>query len=272
MMGAQNRADIEYRSLLDLTYLVGQALQGKKVTDERLYHCEGLAAKLFFHCWTIYSLSRGTSVQLPGAEQVGYHDFSSITVLARAVLETYLAMFEVFVAPGTDDEREFRHACWLLSGFVLRERWQPSSRVAEKFAAAKKDIQQMRSRIKATEVYHGLTPGKKKRVLERGRLARPLRQRLTEAHFGMATWSNEYAYQSSHVHADGLSAVQVKSAATREEQAWLMQPQMEIAKVAMSKMICDYVAMFPESREVAEANPQTYTSAQVFSGAARALP
>lgn len=271
MTSAQNRADIEYLSLLDLTYRVVQALQGKKVTDERLYHCEGLAKKLFFHCCTIYSLSRGTFVQLRGAEQVGCHDFSSIAVLARAALETYLTMFEVFVAPATDDEREFQHECWLLSGFVVRERWQPSSRVAEQFAAAKKDIQQMRSRIKATEVYKRLKPKQREKVLQWGRIGR-LRERLAAAGLGGTAWSNEYAYQSGHVHADGLSAVQVKRAATKEEQEWLMQPQMTIAKVAMSKMICDYVAMFPESREVAEANPETYTLAQVLSGAAEVLP
>jgi len=210
---------------------------------------------------------------LLGAKLAALYDFSSIAVLARAALETYLTMFEVFVKPGTDDEREFRHACWLLSGFVLRERWKPSSpEVAEQFAAAKKDIQQMRRRIKATEVYERLTSKQKKQVLWRGRLARPFRERLTAAGFGVATWSNEYAYQSSHMHADGLSAVQVKSAATREEQAWLMQPQMEIAKVAMSKMICDYVSMFPESQAAAESNPNAHELAQVYSGAASRMP
>ena len=110
----------EYLQVLDLTFEVAQSLKGKLTEDTRLPDCQQLAAKLFFHCTSAYWLSLGTKA--PVAESAGganFFDFASITVIARAALETYLTMFEVFIDPIDDDEFEFRHSLWQLSGFIV---------------------------------------------------------------------------------------------------------------------------------------------------------
>lgn len=265
-------SDREYLSLLALLYQTADALKGKKAADSRLPDCEQLAAKLFVHCSTIYLLSKGTRVPVP---EVGYTDFvdhSSITVIARAALEAYLTLFEVFVEPKTDDEREYRHACWLLSGFVLRENWKLSDhRLEERLAESRRQIKEMRERIKGTHAYKGLTSKQQRSVLCGKQQRGEMKLRLRRAGFGERFWRKVYAYQSGHVHADGLSATQILSASTTQDQDMLVEPSRLVAMVAMSKMILDYVSMFPEARDVAKANVATYTLAQVLSGAASAL-
>jgi hypothetical protein len=49
-------------------------------------------------------------------------DFSSIAVIERAAIETYLTFFEVFIAPTSEDEFTFAWSLWELAGLVGMER------------------------------------------------------------------------------------------------------------------------------------------------------
>src|SRR5260221_10792360 len=140
----------QYLQLLDLTYEVAQSLKGKKSPDPRLPDCQQLAVKLFFHAATVYQLrEESTKAPVPySLNGSSFYDFPSIAVLTRAILETYLTLFEIFFEPSTEDEFEFNHALWLLSGFVIRENFDPSDpTLQEQITKAQKEIQEMRNRL-----------------------------------------------------------------------------------------------------------------------------
>ena len=76
-------------------------------------------------------------------------------------------MFEVFFEPPTDDEREFQHALWLLSGFAIRERTGPTEIIDDKrIAQSQQEIEEMRDRIRNTNKFASLSDKQQRWVLK----------------------------------------------------------------------------------------------------------
>ena len=201
----------EYLQLLDLTYEVVQSLKGKVVKDYRWTDCQQLATKIFFHATTVYWLrEEGTKAPVPySAQGTSFYDFASSAVLTRVTLETYLVMYGVFFEPETEDEFEFNHAYWLLSGFILREGYDPlDPNLKRKMADAQIEIQDMKRRIQNTNKFKTLKSGEQKNVL-RGRWKRSWKNLAKAAGFGEETIQRLQKYLSGFVHADGLSGTQI---------------------------------------------------------------
>ena len=210
----------EYLQLLNLAFEVAQSLKGKSSPDSRWPDCQQLAAKLYFHAATVYWL-RESSTKAPVPYSLNgssFYDFPSVAILTRATLETYLTMFEVFFEPATEDDAEFNHALWLLSGFIIRENFVPSDASLQgQVANAQNEIQQMRTRLQKTNKYKSLKPGEQRKVLK-GEGIRSWKSVAVAAGFGEQTISRMYAYYSGYVHADELSGTQIVSAQSAQDQ------------------------------------------------------
>ena len=231
----------EYLQLLDLTYEVAQSLKGKSLDDHRWPDIQQLALKLFYHAASIYFLRLGTKVPVPYSTGQGafFYDLASVTVLARAALETYLTMFEVFFEPTTEDDFEFNHALWLLSGFKIREDFIPTDpELQERIVSSQEEIQEMRDRLAKTEKFKALSKSQKKDVLM-GFRRRPRSNVAQAAGFGEEFIRRVYGYYSGYVHADGLSGTQLFSLKTGQEQTEFIENHMRTVMIILSKMILD---------------------------------
>lgn len=274
MSNRQPSTKKQYLQLLDLAYEVAQSLKGKKTPDFRCPDCQQLAAKLFIHAATVFWLREaGTKAPVPySTKGASFYDFSSVAVLTRAILETYLTMFEVFFEPKTEDEFEFNHALWLLSGFIIRVDYAPSDpTLQDEVSKAKIEIQEMRSRLQKTRKYISLKPGEQKDVLK-GKRLRSWKSVAKAAGFGEKTIQKMYAYYSGHVHADGLSGTQIMTAQTRQDQVEHLETHMRVIMLVLSKMIMEYARKFTEAKNVCNKNPDAYFSAEIWSGVASRLP
>jgi hypothetical protein len=262
----------DYLQFLNLTYEVAQSLQGKRAASPYLPDCQQLAAKLFFHAATIYLLCQGTKVPVPySVGGSNFYDFPSVIVLARAALETYLTMFEVFFEPATEDEFEFKHALWQLSGFVLREKFVATAPTPQSQINNQVEIQKMRDRLRNTKTFTSLKSSEQKSVLK-GIRKRNWESIAKAAGFGEQTIRQIYSYQSGYVHADGLSGTQIFSLQTAKEQIEFIEINMRTVMIVLSKMIIQYAKKFPEAEVICRENPDTFYKAQVWSGAADILP
>ena len=262
----------DYLQLLDLTYQVAQSLKGKTAPDHRLRDCNELAAKLFFHAATIYWLRQGTKAPVPEPEGAFFYDLASVTVITRSALETYLTMFELFFEPVTDDEREFRHALWLLSGFVIREDYVPyDPTLKDRIANSQREIEEMRARIESTATFASLTDRQKRKALKGKRSVRDFKERARAAGLGPETIRLMYRYFSGYVHSDGLSAAQIIQAETKEEQIEFIESCMRIVMIAMSKMFLEYKRIFPSAEAWCLAKPKASLLAETWSEIAHRL-
>ncbi len=256
----------DYLQLLDLAYQVAQSLEGKTSPDPRLYDCNRLATKLFFHAATIYWLSQGTKAPVPGPKGAFFYDLASVAVITRTALETYLTMFELFFEPVIEGEREYRHALWLLSGFVIREDFIPfDPTLKDRIADLQEEIEEMRARIEGTAVFASLTDRQKKAVLAGKRLPEAFKDRAKAAGFGPETIRTIQQYLSGYVHSDGLSAAQVVAVKTKEEQIAFIESYMRIVMMVLSKMILEYKKMFPSAEAWCMAKPKALLLAEKWS-------
>jgi len=181
-----------------------------------------------------------------------------------------LTLFEVFFEPKTEDELSFRHAHWQLSGFKIREGLVPSDPVPQdQVYRSQQEIEEMRTRIKSTKVYASLTPKQQKQVLKGNKLPRSRADRAKAAGFSADFYNIVYAYESGYVHADGLSGAQIMQAGTKTEQLQYIDRSMCLVMIVLAKMILDYASKFPETKEVCDANPDTYRRAQMYSETAK---
>jgi len=263
----------DYLQLLDLVYQVAQSLEGKEHPDHRMHDCNQLAAKLFFHAATICWLRQGTKApvppQLDGAD---FYDFPTVAIIARATLETYLTMFEVFFENIPDDEQEFRHAVWQLSGFVIREGTVLQDLVIpERRAESQGQIDEMRTRIQNTAFFASLTTGQQNAVLRGERQPRAFEDRLGRAGFAHETVRTIHRYLSGFVHSDGLAGVQIMWAVSAARQIAFIESHMRIVMVVMAKMIREYRKAFPSAEAWCLAKAQAAHLADVYSGAGALL-
>ena len=252
----------EYLQLLDLLYQVAQSLEGKSYPDKRLHDCNRLALKIFSHAATVYWLKQGTKAPIPEPDGADFFDMASVAVITRSALDTYLTMYELFFEHITDDEKEFRYALWILSGFVIRDDIVPSDPT----------LIVMRERIKNTATYASITKKQQRQVLEKGkRVVRDIRERAKVAGFGPKTIQQLNQYLSSYVHSDGLSAVQIMEADTSEKQKGYIENCMNIIKMIMSKMILEYKNLFPSAEAWCLAKPKALLLAEKWSEIAQRL-
>lgn len=264
----------QYLQLLNLSYEVIQSLKGKKTLDFRWPDCQQLAAKLFIHSATVYWLGEeGTKAPVPySTKGASFFDFPSVAILTRAIFETYLTMFEVFFEPKTDDDFEFHHALWQLSGFIIRVDYTPADpRLQDEFTKAQNEIQEMKSRIQNTEKFKSLKSGEQRDVLK-GKGLRSWKSVAKAAGFGEKTIQKMYTYYSGFVHADGLSATQIMAAQNRQDQVEHIEIHMRVIMLVLSKVIVEYAGKFPEAQTVCNNDPDAYQRAVIWSEVASRLP
>jgi hypothetical protein len=272
----------EYLQLLNLTYEVAQSLKGKVVSDGRWVDCQQLALKLYSHATTVYWLrAAATKAPVPYSMENGssFHDFSSITVLTRVIMETYLNLFHVFFEPTTDDDFEYNHALWLLSGFILRENYTPSDPLLQgRIPEERRRIDELKTRLQATKRFKALnsnpqnsTLNKTQRAILRGARASS-KSSAKAAGFSGEMIEHLYSFQSSYVHADGLSGLQIQIADTSQDQIEFIETQMQVIMIFLSKMILDYANKFPESKAACDKDPAAYAQAQAWVDAGHHLP
>jgi hypothetical protein len=198
-------------------------------------------------------------------------DFSSIAVLARSALETYLTFFEVFVAPTNNDEFEFNYCLWHLSGHVVRENLVPlDPNLQEDYKTAQEDIKALRNRLMATSIFQALGSKEQKNVLK-GKRKRDWLLVAKSAGFGYQFIRQIYTYYSGFVHADGLTAGQLMSAQTRDDQLFHAKIHLVTLMITMSKFILNYGALFEEANAKFQQFNTTYEQAKMWSEIAQRM-
>lgn len=244
-------SDKEYLEILELTFEVVESINGKVSPDGRKPDSQYLALKLYTHAATAYWLYTGTKSTVPASTGgSAFIDFSSIAVLTRSALETYLSFFEVFIAPKTDDEFEFNYCLWHLSGQVIRENLIPiDPALHEDYKIVQEDIKALRDRLMATAVFQNLKPKEQKDVL-RGKRKRDWLLVAKSAGFDHQFIRRIYAYYSGFVHADGFTAGQLMSAQTRDDQLFHAQIHLVTLMIILAKFVLDYGNLFEEVRAI----------------------
>ena len=236
-----SETDADYVGLLGSLATLGEALKGTQVTS-RQRPAETLFTKFFAHACSALSLSRGTTVEELG---IGFFDPSSINVICRAALESLLVLHYLFVEPETEDEREFRYRCWVISG--LREVEGLPERLIQDVESLREAIQRNLDALEGTARFQELTHKVKKRVKsgEKWRF-KGWKCMAKSAGFNEMDATTVYGYLCGHAHSGYFSVTQLGQAQTAEDQKTLFRGMTEVLKPAMALMVSCLTRVFPQ--------------------------
>lgn len=250
----------EYVRLLGVLYRVVQALEGEPLdADRRYYDAEGLVTKFFMHVASALYLYRGTIItdrELPSSG-INFGDVASLDVVVRAAIEAFLTLNYVFIAPSSDEERDFRYLSWKAGGFADRQRFPILSAKGERVLDDERRLlDELHKQLQSNPVFQRLKSKERTEILK-GRWRRHGWKQIGRA-AGLAGAYAETMYEilSGYAHSSSLSVLQIKQTDSREEQRKMMEAPMATVKIAMANVIDGYCTLFPKAKEALLADPE----------------
>lgn len=256
----------EYLLLLDLLYQIIKESKGSPAgQDNRFLEAEALALKLVFHSASVLYLSRGTSIKNLPSSKIDFFDPASINVLARAILETFLTFHYIFVAPKTNQMKDFRYCVWQLGGLCERQKFPAwSLENKEKQREEKQIIEELRKCLGVNPLFRTLGKNKQKKLLNGKWRQKSWREIALDTGFDELHASLFYSYLCEYAHSGSLSTLQISQAKTKDIQKRLFRASMEVIMIAMANMIFSYCKIFPKGNKALEKKSQVASLARIW--------
>jgi hypothetical protein len=215
-------------------------------SDGRLLDAEGLALKFVGHASAAYYLYQGIALPVIGANFV---DPSSVNVLGRAALETFLVFHHVFIAPASEEERDFRYMSWLLAGFLERQTFPARSPQGKEMLSVEAQlIPPLQTKLRENVCFRALKSGQQKSLLERGKWRPPWTEMGLAAGLSRTHAEAFYSYLCEYAHAGNLGVIQIRNAHTLQSQRALCDATIGVLIISIANMVEVYCEAFPKSQ------------------------
>ncbi|MBX9894967.1 MAG: hypothetical protein K2Y09_07285 [Nitrosomonas sp.] len=248
----------DYATLLDLFIGLVESQAGKKIEQEEawLNDAQVLANKLFRHLVSMQTLAAGATLETTHELKICFVDHSSVKIIARAALETYLVFFYLYGSPDRSLCR-FRHMTWELGGLTDRQSFHTSTQQGhEALAKEKSIITKLQTEIQASPWLNDYTEKQQKKLLAgEWRIGKSWIDLGTHARFHKKYFENIYGYLCSYSHSSYLSALQVEQAHSIEDQQKLTEVILDIGVVLMAHFAFSYSETFSDAKRILSANP-----------------
>lgn len=219
-------------------------------------YTESIARKTFLHICSAYSLSKGIKIQLKNNSEIELIDYSSIAVLIRASIESYLTFNHIYISPKTENERQYRFNCWDLAGFIERQDFQATEKrsVLRKKEEAKLIEEKLRI-IRKSPHFIGTSPKQKKQI-EKGnwKINFGWNKLAVNAGFEEKYFKDLYSYLCSYAHTGRLSSLQTMQATEFKQQKDSAEIFLKHSLIILAKYIYDYVHLIPQLKPTFENN------------------
>jgi hypothetical protein len=245
----------DYLELLKMFVRTVEASKGTDAgADDRLLDAEGLALKFFGHSSAAFHLYQGTVISHLGTNFI---DASSINVLGRAALETFLVFHHVFVSPASEEERDFRYMSWILAGLLERQTLPIQSPKGKAMLQGEaRLIPPLQGKLKDNQHFKALKSGQQKELLEKGKWKLPSWKKMALAAGLSRTHAQAfYSYLCEYAHAGNLSVLQIRNAQTAQSQRSLCAATINVLIISTANMIKSYCKVFPKSESSLQEDP-----------------
>lgn len=251
--------DVDLSKLMRLCFLLIESKSGEQLPPgcEWKNDAQILSVKFFRHIATAQQISAGIGFEFGIGQVFSHIDHSSVAVVVRAAIESYLAFNYIFV--NQDESLSiYRHKLWCRGGLIDRSKLlantQESKRVLSQEAESIKELYNDIAR----DPHYQKTNREEKKEIEKGNW-KPKGgwhsiTNKTDIH--QRYFSDIYNHLSGHSHASFISAIQIRDARTIEQQAMLAGGVRQILCMVISHFLFSYVKLFPDAKAVMSTNPE----------------
>lgn len=247
-----------------------ESLRGFRPDEPRQVESQALLEKILQHAVTIRLLHNRPISLRSGQGTVAVYDFPSGLVLCRAVIETYLTLHDVFLAPRSEDEFDFAYNLWRIRGIINLQNFDPITLEGNaRHQGFLSDLGTYRARVESTTYYKNLNERRQKAALAKGEdLSKPHRD-FAAAGFSSVAFQRLYGYASGYVHSDGHAAFQIRSAKHKpDDQRSMFGMALVLATMAISKIVLELEGNYEQCKAVGAGFPEVMGLARKYSWAA----
>ena len=255
-----------YNKLASLIVEVIESQQGEKLKkDQRLYYAESLAVKMFRHLASMRQIADGLTMTFPSAK-FSHIDHSSVMLLARATVETYLTFFYVFVDPATENQQKFRFKAWMLAGLIDRQKIYSINKEGNDVQKSEaKMIKTLKDDLVNLEHFIALDEKEKGMILKGNWKMRNSWGSLASiAGFNDTYFKNIYSYMCGYAHSSYISILQISQARSIEDQKGLSNIMLSVGVVIMSHFLFTYASLFNNAKVALDNNPEIKKLAETW--------
>ncbi|MBN3966191.1 hypothetical protein IMW75_13005 [Pseudomonas gregormendelii] len=246
--------DIEqdFDALMELMILVINSRLNSPIIPgmEFLNDIQTLSLKLFKQLCSTKTISTGCVFQSKTGKAYEFIDQGSVSILARANIETFLTLHWLF--GGDFQISQFRHRVWQYAG--LNDRVNHTATSAE--GRAKQDdarVQQMEllRYIQASERLKAYTPKQVDQLLKGNwRVGWSWADEAVRAGFHRKYFDNVYGYLCGYSHSSYISAMQIGQAQDLATQARMSEAGLQISVHIMAHFIHLYASTFSPAADL----------------------
>ena len=178
-------------------------------------------------------------------------DFSSMIVLARAAVESYLTFNYVFIQPKSIEDREFRFLCWHLGGYTDRQEVEITTETQHNILKEdKKAIAEISERLSHNSVFKSLKEKEKVKVLN-GEWRRKFWWELAvDAGFRERYFKDQYKFLCGYSHSSRVSLTQIMTITEIEGKRKMVRPLLLFLTYVLGKYMYDYIELIPMLHQV----------------------
>lgn len=236
-----------YSSYLEMAeILIERTASTKQKPSKRRIFQHEMYVKFIYHMASILTLEGGSNFSKADVRKRAY-DYSSVVVLLRAALETFLTYYYVYCDSIEPDELEFRYYNWLTDGLGFRQQLDVSfsKELIQRQTRERTEIDEAISKMEQTDAFGRLTTKQKRIVVEKLEWIRPgWTDILVRAGFAEYWARLFYAQYSMYAHTSSQSIMQFRDATTRNEGALLSSTFANFVYMAAAKFTEYYIAHF----------------------------
>jgi len=250
-----------------LTSLLAEVIEslGGVVPDERRQaESQALLEKMLYHALSIrflYNRPITLPLKTPG---LTVYDFPSGIVLSRALVETYLTLHELFLAPKTPDDFNFDYFLWRIRGLLPLEGFDSLDPENDgKYAEYMRSLAACREGLKATQRFQALKTKQQRKAEQRGIDDSP--RNYKAAGVGPDTFKRYYASSSGYVHTDGQAANQIRCAKNHADQREMFGMAFQMVILCLARTIIEFQERYPECKAACNSAPHGKHKAELFS-------
>ncbi|MBS4064442.1 MAG: hypothetical protein KGZ74_07765 [Chitinophagaceae bacterium] len=202
-------------------------------------------------------------------------DPTIVGISLRNLYETVSMFHIVYVNPKNDEEKNFLHLMWVISGLKYRQRFETniiSNEAKEKYLFEKEQIESLSKSLEETDLFKSLSIKNKEKV--RNRLEkREYLIALDDQNVKFLSWQdcaktmgikhsffdNIYTFFSLYAHPSNVSVFQFGEMFSNDKKPFLQfsQTKIEYSIILLSIFLADFIKLFPSVRTTFEEIPQS---------------
>lgn len=249
--------DGDFSALIELMSSMVDARAGSSIAHGMgwLNDIQTLSIKLFKQLCSTKSLAGGCVFKSATGKSIEFIDQGSVSILARASVETFLTLHWIFGCPT--DKSQFRHALWQYAGLNDRVNLNTSSEEGRvKQADAKAQQAELLRFIEGSPLLTEYTVREIKE-LKKGnwRVGWSWGSEAVRAGFHKLYFDNVYSHLCGYSHSNYISAMQIGQAQSIADQSKLASAGIQISIHILAHFIHLYASTFSQAADLLAASP-----------------